>query len=156
MTDINTAKRIGYRQAFKAITIGLAVAYFIMALIGGPFWLFGFDYAPTLIFAAIVLYITGYLFGGIAGKLIILRKYSPVLVGLISGFLIIWSGTFVGSLVGFFNEGLPNKSSISDPFEDYILTPIVTVSVFGFVPTVIIGIWYGWSIKRRAEQTNIA
>jgi hypothetical protein len=33
MTDIITAKRIGYKQTFKAITIGLETAYLIMALI---------------------------------------------------------------------------------------------------------------------------
>lgn len=156
MTDIIIANRIGYRQAFKAITIGLAVAYLIMALMAGPFWLFEFDYAPTLIFAAIVLYGTGYLFGGLAGKFILIKRYPSVLVGLISGFLIIWSATFVGSLVGFFNEGLPNRSPINEPFEDYILKPILMVSIWGFIPIVAIGIWYGWSIKRRAKQTNIA
>jgi hypothetical protein len=156
MTDITRAKRIGYRQAFKAITIGLAVAYLIIALMAGPFWLFEFDYAPTLIFAAIVLYGTGYLFGGLAGKFILIKRYPSVLIGLISGFLIIWSATFVGSLIGFFNEGLPNRSPISEPFEDYILKPIFMVSFWGFIPIVAIGIWYGWSIKRRAELTNIA
>lgn len=156
MTDIHTAKRIGYRQAFKAITIGLAVAYFIMALVAGPFWLFGFAYSQTLIFAALVLYGTGYLFGGLAGKLIIIKKYPSVLVGLFSGFLITWSATFVGSLVGFFNEGLPNKSPISDPFGDYILTPILVVSFWGFIPIVAIGVWCGWSIRQRARQINSA
>lgn len=156
MADINTAKRIGYRQAFKAITIGLAVAYIMMALMAGPFWLFEFTYTPTLIFAAIVLYGAGYLFGGLAGKFIVEKNYPPVLVGLVSGFLIIWSATFIGSLVGFFNEGLPNKSPISDPFEDYILNPILTVSFWGLIPIVGIGVWYGWSIKRRARQLNSA
>ena len=40
MTDIAKAKTIGCKQAFKAITIGLAVAYSIMALLAGPFWIF--------------------------------------------------------------------------------------------------------------------
>jgi hypothetical protein len=32
MTENKSIKKIGYTQAFKAITIGLAIAYFIMAL----------------------------------------------------------------------------------------------------------------------------
>ena len=131
MTDITAAKRIGYSQAFKAITIGLAIAYLLMALMAGPFWIFEFDYTPTLVFAALVLYGTGYLFGGLAGKYIIIKKYPSALVGLVSGLLIICSATFIGSLVGFFSEGLPNKSPISDPFADYILKPILSVLFWG-------------------------
>ena len=155
MTDISSARKIGYRQAFKAITIGLAVAYLIMALMAGPFWLFKFDYTPTLIFSAVVLYGIGYVIGGLAGKCIIIRKYPSILVGLISGFLILWSATLIGSLVGFFKEGLPNSSTISDTFEDYIFKPIVLVSFWGFIPIIIIGLWYGWSIRQRSKQVKI-
>lgn len=127
-----------------------------MALMAGPFWLFEFTYTPTLIFAALVLYGAGYLFGGLAGKFIIVKRYPSALVGLVSGFMIIWSATFVGSLIEFFNEGLPNKSPISDPVEDYILKPILMVSFWGLIPIVGIGVWYGWSIKRRAGRANSA
>lgn len=156
MTDITTAKKIGYRQAFKAITIGLIVAYLIMALLAGPFWIFGFEYAATLIFAALMLYGTGFLFGGLAGRAIIINKYPSVFVGIISGFIIVWSGTFIGSLVGFFSEGLPNKSPISEPFNDYILKPLLMVSFWGFIPIVAVGVWYGLSIKRRGTQPKYA
>ena len=56
MTDFTTFKKIGYTQAFKAITVGLVIAYVIMALLAEPFWLFQFDYAPTILFAAIIIY----------------------------------------------------------------------------------------------------
>lgn len=154
MLDTKAAKIIGYKQAFKAITIGLGVAYLIMALLSGPFWIFEFSYSPTLIFAALVLYGTGYLIGGQAGKLIIVKKYPSVFVGIVSGFLIVWTGTFIGSLVGFFNEGLPERSSISKPFEDYIMKPIAMISFWGFLPIVGVGIWYGLSINRRGKRTE--
>ena len=157
MANITTAKKIGYKQAFKAITIGLGIAYAIMVLESGdPLWIFDFEYTATLLFSALVLYGMGYVFGGMAGRSIILKRYPSVLIGIISGFLIIWSATFVGSIVGFITEGLPNNSGISEPFEDYILKPILTVSVWGFLPIVGIGIWYGLSIKRRGMQRKSA
>ena len=156
MTDISSAKKIGYIQAFKAISIGLLIAYLIMALLAGPLWLFELTYTPTLIFAAVVLYVAGYFWGGIAGKLIIIKRYPSSLVGLVSGFTIIWSATFIGSLIGFFNEGLPNKFANNNPVEDYILKPILMVSFWGFIPIFGIGVWYGVSIKRRASRVKSA
>jgi uncharacterized membrane protein YqjE len=85
MTDITTAKRIGYKQAFKAITIGLAIAYFIMSLMAGPVWLFQFDYAPTIIFAAVITYVAGYIFGGLTGKWIIIKRLPSIPLGILSG-----------------------------------------------------------------------
>jgi hypothetical protein len=154
MTDITTAKKIGYRQAFKAITIGLAIAYFIMALMAGPVWLFQFDYAPTIIFAAVLTYVAGYIFGGLTGKWIIIKKLPSIPFGILGGFLIVWTSTFGGSLIGFFNEGLPNKSPISEPFHDYIYKPLVLVTMFGFIPIVLVGIWFGLSISRYGRQSG--
>lgn len=148
MTDITIAKRIGYRQAFKAVTIGLAIAYLIMALMAGPIWLFQFDYAPTVIFAAGLTYIAGYIFGSLTGKWIIIRKLPSIPLGIVGGFLIVWTSTFGGSLIGFFNEGLPNKSSITESFHDYIYQPLALVTIFGFIPIVLVGIWFGLSIRR--------
>src|SRR5688572_10981384 len=121
MVDSNKARRIGRQQAFKAVSIGLGIAYLIMALLAGPFWLFTFSYALTLIFAALVLYAMGFIFGGLAGTTILIRKWPSVLAGLLYGILLICTGTFCGSLVQYFNEGLINRSPISDPFGDYIL-----------------------------------
>jgi hypothetical protein len=144
------AKKIGYQQAFKAISIGLVIAYSIMASMAGRFWIFSVSYSTTLIFACVVLYIVGYLFGGITGKLIIVKKYSAIPVGIISGFVMIWTGTIMGGLVGFIT-GLLNGASIITSL-DYILTPIILVTGYGFIPIYGIGVWYGLSIKRN--RTN--
>jgi hypothetical protein len=58
----------------------------------------------------------------------------------------------MGSLIGFFNEGLPNKSPISEPFHDYIYKPLALVTIFGFIPIVLVGIWFGLSIRRNGRQ----
>ncbi len=154
MTPFIVAKRIGYRQAFKAITVGLLIAYGLMAETAGVFWILDFRYNLTLLFTAFVLYGFGYLVGGSAGKLIIINNYPAVAVGILSGFLIILAATFVGSLIGFFKEGLPNHSSLSNTLEDYILRPLMMVSLGGFLPIAGIGIWYGLSIRRKGRRLN--
>ena len=95
MTDLITIKKIGYRQAFKAITVGLIIAYFIMALMAGPFWLFQFDYVPTILLAAFMIYVAGYFFGGLTGIWISKQSRLSILFGIIGGFLIVWTGTFL-------------------------------------------------------------
>lgn len=152
MTDFTFIKKIGYIQAFKAITVGLVIAYIIMALMAGPLWLFQFDYAPTILFAAIMIYISGYFFGGLTGIWILKQKRPAILFGIIGGFLIVWTSTFIGSLIGFINEGLPNQSEISEPVHDYIYKPIVLVTMFGFLPIILVGIWFGLSIKKIGEK----
>ena len=154
MIDATTAKKIGYKQAFKAITVGLVIAYIIMASMAGPFWLFQFDYAPTILFAGIVLYFVGYFLGGLTGIWIIQKDRPAILFGILGGFLIVWSATFFGSLIGFVKEGLPNQSPISEPFHDYIYKPIALVTMFGFIPIILVGIWFGFSIKRIGDKTQ--
>jgi glucan phosphoethanolaminetransferase (alkaline phosphatase superfamily) len=149
MTDFSTVKKIGYRQAFKAVTVGLVIAYVIMALMAGPFWLFQFDYAPTILFAAFMIYVAGYFFGGLTGIWISKQSRLSILFGIIGGFLIVWTATFFGSLIGFMKEGLPNQSEISEPIQDYIYKPMALVTIFGFLPIILVGIWFGLSIKKK-------
>ena len=117
-------------------------------------WIFRFDYTPTLIFAVIVIYYFGFLFGSLAGIDILVKKRPSLLFGIIYGFLIVWSTTFVGSLVGFFTEGLANKTPISEPFNDYIIKPLLIITFYGFIPIIAIGIWYGYSIKKHSKHKN--
>jgi hypothetical protein len=155
MVDIKTIKRIGYTQAFKAITVGLAIGYLIMALLSGPFWLFQYNYAPTICFAAAITYLAGYYFGGLTGIWIIKQKRPAILFGIIGGFLMVWSATFIGSLVGLIKEGLPNRSAISEPFHDYVYKPMVLVTMFGFLPIVLVGIWFGLSVGKIAKKSPV-
>ena len=151
MIELTTFKKIGYIQAFKAITVGLVIAYIIMALMAGPLWLFQFDYAPTVIFAAIIIYIAGYFLGGQTGIWILKQNKPAILFGILGGFLIVSTATFIGSLIGFFKEGLPNHSEISEPIHDYIYKPLAMVTIFGFIPIILVGIWFGLSIKKKGD-----
>lgn len=98
------ATRIGYNQIFKAITFGLAAAYFVFSLIASPWWLFEFSYGIILITAAAVLYLVGYFIGGMAGRFIIIKKFPTEIVGILCGYFIVWIGSFAGSLLFFLQK----------------------------------------------------
>jgi len=151
MTRTNAIK-VGYKQAFKAITFGLVIAYFIMSLLAGPFWLFRRDYMPTILFAVAMLYLSGFYLGGLMGKWIINKRRSPIFLGIIAGFMIVWIATFLGSLIGFFNEGLRYSNSLRDSFYNYIYKPLALVTVFGFIPIILVGIWFGLSVKSLGSK----
>ncbi|MEO9146277.1 MAG: hypothetical protein ABI237_12055 [Ginsengibacter sp.] len=152
MTDFTKIKKIGYAQAFKAITVGLIIAYIIMALMDGPFWLFRFRYAPTILFAAVMIYIAGYFIGRLMAVWILKHKQLAILFGIIGGFLIVWTATFIGSLIGFIKEGLPNQNEMSEPVYYYIYKPIAVVTMYGFFPIILVGTWFGLSIKKKGDK----
>lgn len=152
MIDHIVMKKIGYVQAFKAITVGLSVAYLIMACLAGPFWLFENGYSLNIIFGAIVTYISGYFFGGLVGIWILEKEFPAILFGIIGGFLIIWSATFIGSLMGYLEEGLAHQNGLSNSFQDYVYKPVELVTIFGFLPIIFVGIWYGLSIKKIGKK----
>ena len=154
MADPATIKRIGYRQAFKATTAGLMIAYLIMALMAGPFWLFQVDYAKSIIFATVIIYIAGYYFGGLTACWIIKEKRPAIIFGITGGFLIVWSATFIGSLVGLEQQGLSNKTEIGQSFHDYVFKPMAVVTMFGFLPIVLVGRWFGLSVKKYGNKIS--
>ena len=57
-----------------------------------------------------------------------------------------------GSLIGFMKEGLANQSEISEPIHDYIYKPMALVTIFGFLPIIIVGVWFGLSIKKKVDN----
>jgi hypothetical protein len=146
------AKKIGYSQAFKAITLGIFIAYFIMALTSfNPVWLLEFDYMPTILFGVVILYCFGYLFGRSAGVSILVKKRPAILFGIIYGFVIVWSATLAASLVGF-AEVLADRDQVAKPLRDYVYKPLVMITFYGFIPIVLIGVWYGYSIKKYSKN----
>lgn len=62
------------------------------------------------------------------------------------GFLIVFAATFVGSLVGIFeNIGIDDKV-----FFNYLVKPFFWVTFFGLIPIIVVGLWFGNSINRKA------
>jgi hypothetical protein len=152
MINLSAVKKIGFTQAFKAITVGLLIAFLIMASLAGPAWLFQVGYAPNILFAVAVIYVAGYFFGGLVG--IWIFKYNKIAIpfGILGGFLIVWAATFFSSLIGFIKEGLQNNGGILEAIKDYIFGPLLVVSLYGFFPIIIVGIWFGLTVNKKIKM----
>jgi hypothetical protein len=149
MDDISRAKKIGYTQAFKAITAGLVVAYLMVALLCKDLlWLFKVDFALLLIIAIAITYATGFFFGGAAGQIILVKRKPALLVGVISGFLIVSTSTFFASVVGFFMHRLGS----GEAFIDYIVKIFIVITLFACIPIIVVGLWFGRSVKDKSEE----
>lgn len=148
MDNVSQAKKIGSRQALKAITAGLIVAYILMAFIEeDAWWLFGFEYAWTMVLAAGITCASGFLFGRMAGVTILIKKRNALLTGIACGFFIVWTSTFLTSLIGFFSEGV----GTADAFVNYIGKPLWLVTMFGSLPVLFVGLWFGSSVKAKGN-----
>ncbi len=159
--DILRAKKIGSRQAIKAVTVGLIVAQLIMTfltldngLLNGFLWFTHFNYNLNLLIGAIFMYACGHIYGQKAGKEIIIKKRESFLVGFKYGLLTIVTTAFLASWTGFFQEGIDKIGNDDDPFVDYIIKPVFWVLVFGFFPSVFIGLWFGNSIKKLGDKPD--
>jgi ribose/xylose/arabinose/galactoside ABC-type transport system permease subunit len=160
--DVIRAEKIGSRQAIKCVTVGLIIAQLIMTLltsgdgfVNGFFWLLDEnDFKLNILIGVICMYLCGHFYGRRAGYEIIIRKRNNFLVGFIAGLLIIVTATFLTSWVGFFQEGVDNIGSNDNPFSDYILTPVFCVTIFGLIPCLFVGLWFGYSIKKRGDLTE--
>lgn len=158
MTEIE-AKKIGSRQALIAVAIGLLIAQLIMTwfssdngIIKGFFWFTTFSYNLNLIIGAIIMLISGHLFGQLAGKAILIKKRNYILTGFLCGMAILMTTAFLSSWTGFFQEGLDNLGTNDNPFEDYILKPVFWIFFFGLVPVFVVGIWFGRQIKKHENR----
>jgi hypothetical protein len=147
------ARTIGRVQAMKAVSSGLGLAYLIMAGLSGSLsWLGHAHYWPNLVVAAVWMYLCGYCYGGRAGTAILLQKRAAAWIGTGYGLLTLLTVTFLASWVGFFQEGIPKVGTADDPFVDYIAKPLFLVTLVGFLPTLLVGLWFGNSIKQVGSR----
>lgn len=153
-----TAQQLGSRIAVKSALIGIVIAYLIMSTLIGLdegitaiFWLVDVDYWPNLLFGAFALTLMGFIFGRLAGTEIIERKKDHSWVGIKYGFLTLLTGTLIGSTMGFLQEGLDNIGTLDNPFEDYYFKPLYWVTIFGSIPVVLVGLWFGQAIKKAGK-----
>jgi hypothetical protein len=154
----NRAIKIGRVEAFKSVTIGLLIAQLIMMLfsMGSGFfraflWFAEFSYQINLVIAIVAIYLCAYVFGGMAGISIIIKRWNYRWTGFLYGMLILVIATFLASWTGFFQEGLEDVGHHGSPFKDYIFTPLFSVTLFGFFPVLIVGFWFGSRIHKKGE-----
>lgn len=148
------ARTIGRVQAAKAVTIGLGLAYLIMAGLDGNLGWLGLlsHWWSNLLVATAVMYLCAYVYGGWAGAAIVEKKRDAGWVGTVYGVLTLLTVAFLASWVGFFQEGVAKVGTDDNPFVDYLAKPLFWVSMVGFLPAALVGLWFGNSIKHTAKQ----
>tara|TARA_Y100000034_G_scaffold135013_1_gene205316 strand:+ start:2254 stop:2757 length:504 start_codon:yes stop_codon:yes gene_type:complete len=159
---LTEAKRIGSRQGLISVGLGLLIAQLIMTLmistdegfVKGFFWFTDIDYWINILIGAIIMLACGHFYGQLAGKLILIRKWNFVLTGFLIGLAAILTTTFFASWTGFIQEGIDNIGTNDDPFFDYIFKPMYWVTMFGLIPALIIGAWFGGRIKKKGKEKH--
>lgn len=158
MTEIE-AKRIGSRQGLISVGIGLFIAQLIMTwfssdngIVNGFFWFTTFSYNLNLIIGAVIMLISGHLFGQLAGKAILIKKRNYIMTGFLCGMAILMTTAFLSSWTGFFQEGIHHIGTEQNPYQDYILTPVFSIFIFGLIPVFLVGIWFGSQIKNHENR----
>jgi hypothetical protein len=164
MVDVKTAKQIGRRMAIKSGLIGVAIAYLIFGwfnyswdqkLLKAVFWIFDVEFWYHLVIGTIGLLIMAYFFGQLAGVDILIKRKNELWTGIKYGLLTLVTGTLIGSSVGFIQEGIDDISGFSNPFYDYYFKPMYWVIMFGIMPVIIVGLWFGRQIKRQGLKIKV-
>ena len=153
--DTHLAKKVGSTQALKGVALGLIIAYLIMTWFSQGFgliyalsWIKDIDYKFNLMIGVIAIFLAGHLLGQKAGFEILIKNKNKFWTGIKYGFLIVFAATFAGSLVGIFeNIGIDDKV-----FLNYIVKPFFWVTFFGLIPIIVIGLWFGNSINKKASR----
>ena len=150
---VERARTIGRAQATKSVSLGLAIAYLMMAwLCRDVAWLGDVSYWTNLVFAAAVMFGCAYVYGGWAGTAILEHQRNPGWVGVQYGLFTLLTVPFLAGWVGFFQEGINKVGTYQNPFFDYLAKPVAMVGVFGLLPALLVGMWFGNSIKRAGQQ----
>ena len=149
---------VGSKYAIYSVLIGATIAYSIMTffsyegnLLKALSWIKEWNYVSNLLVGLFGLLLFGYFFGRLAAKEIIEKNRDHTWVGFKYGILTLWSGTLLGSLVGFFQEGFHKIGMHDDPFVDYIYKPMFWVTFFGLFPVLFVGFWFGRQIKKHSK-----
>ncbi len=161
MTKSEAAK-IGSKQGLRATGIGLLIAQLIMTLfvsldegfLKGVFWFISFDYKLNVTVGAAILLLSGYFFGRIAGKMILIQNHNHVIIGVLSGMAVLITTACLSGVLGFIQEGWRNIGTEDNPIEDYIFKPLYWISIFGFIPAIFVGLWFSSRIKRQRNSVS--
>jgi hypothetical protein len=118
------------------------------------FWFARVNYKLNLFVGVVILLLCGHFYGQIAGKAILTKKRNFILVGFLTGIAVLLTTAFLAGWTGFFQEGIDNIGTNDNPFEDYIFKPLFWVTIFGIIPALLVGIWFGGQIKRKEQKRN--
>lgn len=145
---------IGVKFTTITISINLLIACFIVISMFGVTSLFEIISSLTYNFLVGItgLYTAGFYFGNRMEIMISKWPNREILIAILSLLIILIIGTFLGSTVGFINEGLnPSYSeyTIADAIFDYYFKPFFWILLFGFIPALITGAFLGRAIRQK-------
>ncbi len=153
--DKKSAFIIGRKRAFESVTIGVALFYLVGVFLFSNeglrslLWLQYLDLYNWLFIAnwIITFYVLAIFVGNYAGFEILSRKKSALIVGVKSGVIILCLAAVIGCLLGFITEGIENMGSGDNIFVDYFMKPVFWIVIYGVIPAILVGIFFGWRIK---------
>jgi len=157
--DKRKAKGIGSKAGLKAVTAGLVMAQIIMTIISlddGVFkavtWFLDTEFIYNVIFFVIVAFISGHLFGQSASKAILINHKNYNLEGVKFSLFTLATSSIVSSSISFLIEGTDKIGTKGEtPLSDFIVTPVFMALLFGMVPALIVGYWYGKQIRKHLK-----
>ncbi len=158
------ARNIGAEYAIKSILIGILLFYLIPAIIfligdfrfKSLFWVIDLDFYNWLFIFNWVFFffVFAVIYGRSAGFEILIQKKDYEKTGMKYGILTLITASFFGCFLGFFWEGFDNIGTGDDPFNDYFFKPLFWLSLFGIIPSILVGRWLGKKIKLSTKNTN--
>ena len=171
--DTETAKNIGTKLAIKSISIGVIIAYLLMGIglsgvqtsfFEGLFWIIRIRSEAVQNFLIVIgaFYACGYYFGGKAGIAILAKQRSYLWVGPRWGLFTLLSTAFFASILGYsqvvirdmYSMGSASKMStdlLINNFTNFISWVVFYILIFGLIPALLVGLWFGWKIKRTVK-----
>jgi len=115
------------------------------------FWIVDVGYFANILVGVGLMLVFGHFFGQQAGKLILLRNWNHFIIGPITGLVILFASVFLASWMGFFQEGIGYKGSYWTLFFNYIVKPVYWVMLFGALPVLFVGLWFGFRIREKGK-----
>ncbi len=157
--DKRRAKGIGSKAGLKAVTLGLIIAEVIKTLAGldngifkAIFWFTDYDYFLNLVIAVVIIYLCGHFYGQASSKAILINHKNYNLEGFKFGIFTLFTSTVISSCISFLILGTAEIGVKGEnPISDYIITPVFIVSLYGLVPSLILGFWFGKQIRKRLK-----
>lgn len=151
MTDEWKFIKSGMRQAIYCESYGLLTALFISALLGG--FRYVSEFPLQIVLGIGGLYVWAFLSGGIAGKIVYRSGLKNFTIWII-GILLAWSNILAMGLAITADAlfGKSNTNNFGGTFLDYIFRLLGWSIIVGFVPALILGLWWA----RQMRKTLIA
>lgn len=159
--DKRKAKHLGGKFGLRAVTGGLFMAQIVMTIffynnnksdgiLKAFFWFTETNFWLSLVTGISVLYICGYFYGQFCGRQVLINHKNYNLVGFKYALFALLVPTVSASFINFLIVGIDKVGqSKANPIVDSFLTPIPIIFLFGLVPALLMGYWFGKQLRRR-------